>query len=243
MIENRKVLGVIGGLGPMATANFMKLMIDMTDVSSDQEHLPMLVYNMPMIPDRTGHILDNTQPNPQPLMLKFGKALVEQGADFLAIPCITAHYFLDGLAENLTVPFVNGVRETVRYLKENGITKVGIMATDGTVGTGLFSRELEAQGLEAIIPDAENQAQVMHIIYKNVKAGVPAEMERFYAAANHLKEKGAEAIILGCSELSMLKSAASLGAGFLDAMEVLAQSCILRCGMPLKPEYKCLITR
>lgn len=243
MIENRKVLGVIGGLGPMATANFMKCIIDMTDVGADQEHLPMLVYNMPMIPDRTGYILDNAQPNPQPMMLKFGKALADQGADFLAIPCITAHYFLDDLAENLSTPFVNGVRETVRYLKENGITKVGIMATDGTIRTGLFSRELEAQGLEAIIPDEENQARVMHIIYKNVKAGLPAEMDHFHAAANHLKQAGAQVIILGCSELSMVKRDASIGAGFVDAVEVLAQSCILRCGMPLKKEYTCLITK
>ncbi len=227
----------------MATANFMKCIIDMTDAGTDQEHLPMLVYNMPMIPDRTGYILDNAQPNPQPMMLKFGKALADQGADFLAIPCITAHYFLDNLAENLSTPFVNGVRETARHLKENGISKVGIMATDGTIRTGLFSRELEEQGLTPIIPDAENQAHVMHVIYKNVKAGLPAEMDRFHAAANHLKQAGAQAIILGCSELSMVKHDASIGTGFVDAVEVLAQSCILRCGMPLKKEYTCLISK
>ncbi len=243
MIENKKALGVIGGLGPMATAHFMKLIIDMTDVGSDQEHLPMLVYNMPIIPDRTGHILDNTKPSPQPMMLKFGQALTEQGADFIAVPCITAHYFLDGLMEILPTPFIHGVRETVRHLKENGVTKVGIMATDGTIQTGLLSRELQAQGLEPIIPDAENQAHVMHIIYKNAKAGLPVEMDRFHAAANHLRQKGAEATILGCTELSLVKRDNPIGAGFVDALEVLAQQCVVRCGMPLKKEYSCLITR
>lgn len=243
MIENKKTLGVIGGLGPMATAHFMKLIIDMTDVGSDQEHLPMLVYNMPIIPDRTGHILDNTKPSPQPMMLKFGKALTEQGADFIAVPCITAHYFVDRLMEQLPTPFIHGVRETVRHLKENGVTKVGIMATDGTIQTGLLSRELEAQGLTPIIPDAENQAHVTHIIYKNAKAGLPVEMDRFHAAANHLREKGAEATILGCTELSLVKRDNPIGAGFVDALEVLAQQSVLRCGMPLKAEYKCLITR
>lgn len=243
MIENKKTLGVIGGLGPMATAHFMKLIIDMTDVGSDQEHLPMLVYNMPIIPDRTGHILDNSKPSPLPMMRKFGQALTEQGADFIAVPCITAHYFLDGLMEELPTPFIHGVRETVRHLKENGVKKVGIMATDGTIQTGLLSRELQAQGLEPIIPDAENQTHVMHIIYKNAKAGLPVEMDRFHAAADHLRQKGAEATILGCTELSLVKRDNPIGPGFIDALEVLAQQSVLHCGMPLKAEYKCLITR
>ena len=243
MIDNKKVLGVIGGLGPMATAHFMKLVIDMTDVDSDQEHLPMLVYNMPFIPDRTAHILDNQKPNPLPQMVAFGNALGQQGADHIAIPCVTAHYFLDALKSQVSTPMINGVRETVRHLKENGVTCVGIMATDGTIRSGLFHQELMAQGLTPVVPDAENQANVMHLIFQNVKAGKPAEMARFHAAAKNLREQGAQVIILGCTELSLIKRDAEIGAGFIDELEVLAQQSVLLCGKPLKQEYTCLITR
>lgn len=243
MVDKRKTLGVIGGLGPIATAHFMELVINMTDVQLDQEHLPMMVYNMPFIPDRTAYILDNTKENPLPKMLEIGSALQSQGADCIAVPCVTAHYFMDSLENGIAVPLINGVRETVAHLKENGIEKVGIMATDGTVRSGIFHRELEKQGLTPIVPNEEAQADVMHLIFHNVKAGRPAEMDRFFTAAGNLKKQGAQAIILGCTELSLIKRDHKIGPGFLDAMEVLARQSVLACEKPLKQEYSCLITK
>ncbi len=242
MIEKKEALGIIGGLGPMATAHFMKLIMDMTDVRTDQKHLPMLVYNMPFIPDRTAYILDHTKEDPLPQMLAFGKALCEQGADCIAIPCVTAHYFFSRLEEEIPVPIINGVFQTVQHLKQQKITKAGIMATDGTVASGIFHRELEAQGLTPVVPDEAHQEMVMHLIFENVKAGIPAEMDKFFAAAENLRSQGAQAIILGCTELSLIKRDNPIGAGFVDAMEVLAQQSVLQCGKPLKPEYRCLIT-
>ena len=243
MTENRKILGVIGGLGPIATAHFMELVINMTDVDRDQEHLPMIVYNMPFIPDRTAYILDNTKENPLPKMLEIGRTLQEQGADCIAVPCVTAHYFMDSLEDGIRTPLINGVRETVAHLKENGITKVGIMATDGTIRSGIFRKELENQGLVAIAPSTDAQKDVMHLIFNNVKAGKPAEMDRFLSAAEDLRKQGAEAIILGCTELSLIKRDHKLGPGFIDAMEVLARQSVLSCDKPLKKEYNCLITK
>lgn len=243
MVENRKILGVIGGLGPIATAHFMELIINMTDAQTDQEHLSVIVYNMPFIPDRTAYILDNTKENPLPMMLTIGKALQEQGADCIAVPCVTAHYFMGALESGIHVPLINGVRETVAHLKENGIEKVGIMATDGTIQSGIFHKELEKQGLQPIAPSANAQADVMHLIFNNVKAGKSAEMDRFLSAAEDLRRRGAEAIILGCTELSLIKRDEKIGAGFIDAMEVLARQSVLACGKPLKKEYDCLITR
>ena len=239
----QEILGVIGGLGPIATAHFMALVTEMTDAATDQEHLNMIIYSAPSIPDRTAHILDNTRPSPLPQMLSIGQKLTEQGCSRIAIPCMTAHYFFDALESGIGAPLVHGVRETVRHLKENGIRKVGIMATDGTIRSRIFRTELENQGLTAIIPGEQAQKNVMHLIFNNIKAGSPPEMDKFQAAAEDLRSQGAEAIILGCTELSLIKRDHPIGPGFIDAMEVLAQQSVLQCGLPLKAAYRCLITQ
>ncbi len=243
MNEQKKILGVIGGLGPLATAHFMELVTNMTDAATDQEHLEMIIYSAPSIPDRTGYILDNSRPSPLPPMIAIGEKLTRQGADHIAIPCMTAHHFHEELSAGISTPIINGIGETVRHLKENGITRVGIMATDGTIRTGLFRRELKKQGMEPIVPSPERQNDVMHLIYRNIKANKPAEMDRFHAIRRELQEKGAQAIILGCTELSLIKRDEAIGPGFIDAMEVLAQQSVIRCGGTLKPEYECLITK
>lgn len=243
MMQTKPLLGVIGGLGPVATAYFMELVTVMTDAKVDQEHLPMLVYSAPSIPDRTRYILDNTQPSPLPEMLRIGNFLAQQGAQRIAVPCVTAHYFIRDLEAGIPVPLLNGVRETVMHLKEQGITRVGIMATDGTIRSGIFRRELESCGMEAIEPSKPRQADVMHLIFDNIKAAAPADMEKFHAVRQELQEKGAQAIILGCTELSLIKRDYAIGAGFVDAMEVLAQQAVLQCGMPLKAEFRSLISK
>ncbi|MBE6934101.1 MAG: aspartate/glutamate racemase family protein [Ruminococcaceae bacterium] len=242
MDKKDNILGVIGGLGPIATAYFMELCINMTDAETDQQHLPMIVYNTPDIPDRTEYILDNTKESPLPRMLELGK-LLEPQVGCIAIPCITAHYFMDTLKSQISVPLINGVQETVAHLKENGIQKVGIMATDGTIQAGIFHRELENQGMLPIAPGPAAQRDVMHLIFENVKAGKPAEMNRFASASADLRSQGAQAVILGCTELSLIKRDHQIGAGFIDAMEVLARQSVIACNKPLKKEYACLITR
>ena len=238
-----KLLGVIGGLGPMATAYFMELVTDMTDAATDQEHLQMLIYSAPSIPDRTRYILDNTSENPLPEMLRIGNVLAQQGAQRIAIPCVTAHYFFEKLESGIPVPIINGVGETALHLKNHGITKVGIMATDGTVKSRVFHRELEKLGIEAVTPSAARQADVMRLIFDDIKAGKPVDMEKFEGIAEELRANGAQAIILGCTELSLIKRAHAIGAGFLDAMEILAQQAILQCGKPLKEQYRSLISK
>ena len=203
----------------------------------------MIVYSVPSIPDRTAHILDNTKPSPLPQMLSIGRKLAEQDVSRIAIPCMTAHYFFEELEAGICVPLVHGVRETVRHLKESGIKTVGIMATDGTIQSRIFRSELENQGLTAIIPGEDAQKSVMHLIFNNIKAGTPAEMDKFHAAAADLRNQGAQAIILGCTELSLIKRDHAIGPGFIDAMEVLAQQSVLQCGLPLKEEFTCLISK
>ena len=241
-MEKEKVLGVIGGLGPIATAHFMELVVNMTEADRDQDNLEMIIYNFPSIPDRTGYILGSNLKSPLPGLLSVGRALSRQEVACIAIPCVTAHYFYKELSASISTPILNGVEETAQLLKESGVERVGIMATDGTVLSGLFSDALERRGIRPIVPSRERQQDVMHLIYRNIKAGLAPEMDRFHAVRQELREKGAEVIILGCTELSMIKRDREIGPGFLDAMEVLAKQAVLRCGKQVKAQFENLIT-
>lgn len=236
-------LGVIGGLGPMATAYFLELVIKMTDAHCDSDHLEMIIYNSPSIPDRTDYILGKSKDNPLIPILDIAAKLVRQAVDFIAIPCITAHYFHEQMIETVEIPIINIVKETALHLKENGIKTVGIAATDGTISSGLFQSELKKIGINYVLPSKEAQQEIMDLIYKDIKAGKPADMDKFISVSNELRGNGAEVIILGCTELSLIKRDNSIGAGYIDAMEVLAKSSIISCKVLLKKEYKNLITK
>ena len=242
MEQQPPVLGIIGGLGPVATAHFLELLIRMTRAERDQDHLDMIIYNTPSIPDRTDYILDRTKPNPLPEMIRLGRKLYAQNAAYIAIPCFTAHYFYDELCREIGLPIINALEETAKYLRRAGIRRAGIMATTGTVHSELFHRELLAQGIEPVVPSDEGQKLVMELIYEDVKKNRPANMDSFTFVRNELMDRGAEVIILGCTELSMIKRDEKIGSGFIDAMEVLSAACVAACGKSLNEFGKHLIT-
>ena len=200
-----KKLGIIGGLGPMATAYFLQLLIEMTKADMDQEHIEMIIYNSPNIPDRTSYILGKSKESPLPYFISIAEKLQNENAEVLAIPCITAHYFHEELESAIGVSVVNAVTETAKYLKNRGYCKVGIMATDATVKKGIFSQELEKYEIESVCPEEEQQAMVMELIYDNVKSGKAIRWECFEQVSEELFAKGAEVILLGCTELSIIK--------------------------------------
>lgn len=234
-------LGVIGGLGPMATALFMKMVIEMTDAAVDQEHIEMIIYNCPQIPDRTRFILGQSSCDPAPEMIEIGKKLAEQGAELIAIPCITANYFYERLSSEIHAKIIDIIDEIHAYLIKRNIRCAGLMATSGTIESRLFQRIFEGHDCKLVIPSGERQRDVMHVIYENVKANRPVEMERFREVSKELREAGAEVIILGCTELSVVRENYPIGAGFLDAMQLMAKCAVESCGQ-LKEEYRELIT-
>lgn len=238
----KKVLGVVGGLGPLATARFLELTTAMTDARKEQEHLDMIIYNYPSIPDRTGYILGSNLRSPLPGLMNAAQALSRQKVCCIAIPCVTAHYFLTDLEERISTPILSGVRETAEYLKQQGVGSAGILATDGTLRARLFHRELEKMRIRPVEPDSADQAALMHLIYDHIKAGKPADFSRFQEISRNLRGKGAEVLILGCTELSLIKRDHPLEGGYLDTMEVLARQSIDHCGKKRKPEYGNLIT-
>ena len=235
-------LGVIGGLGPMATALFMKMVIEMTDAAVDQEHIEMIIYNCPQIPDRTNYILGISDEDPAPEMIRIGKTLGEQGVGLIAIPCVTANYFYEQLSEAIPVKIIDVIGEMCSYLKERNYKCVGLMATSGTVQSRLFQKVFEELGCKLVLPSEERQKDVMHIIYQNVKANRPVDMDKFHAVSEELHRAGAEVIILGCTELSVVHENEVIGAGYLDAMQLMAKCAVETCGT-LKEEYEEIVTR
>lgn len=239
----KKTLGILGGMGPAATVYFMDLVVGMTLANTDQDHLNILVRSIPSIPDRTSYILDPQSESPLPAMVKNSRSLAASGADLVAIPCITAHYFYDSLQDAIPIPIINAVEETVSYLRNHGVKRVGIMATSGTVHAGIFQTALQEQGLEPVLPTAQAQQDIMDLIYLDIKTGRPADMVKFRLAEAELRGNGAEIIILGCTELSIIKRDSRIGPGFIDVLDVLAKSAIERCGARVREEYGDLITK
>lgn len=226
----------------MATAYLFRLIIEMTKADTDQEHIESIIYNCPSIPDRTQYILGKSSMSPLPAMIEAGRKLAQQGVDNIAIPCITAHYFHRELEEAIGVPIIHVISETCVYLCQRNIKKVGVMATDGTVKTGLFSDQLKEKGIACIYPSEKCQSYIMDIIYKNIKAGRQVEPDKFHEVSGELKSLGAEVILLGCTELSMIKRDYAIGQGYLDVMEILAKCCVEKSDATLKKEYHELIT-
>lgn len=230
MLNNKSVLGVLGGLGPMATAYFYELVTKHTVASSDAGHIDMVISSRVSTPDRTAFIMGNSDDDPRDFMIEDAKRLENWGCDFIAIPCNTAHYFYDSIAENVSIPVLNIVEETAKFLYAEGVKKVGLLATDGTVCSHTYEKYLKKFDIECITPCDEDQVQVMSIIYDQIKEGRPADTDAFFGIVDRLKERGAQALILGCTELPLIEKQVELGADFIDSLLVLARASILACG-------------
>lgn len=235
-------LGVIGGLGPMATAYYLELVISMTDAKRDQDHPEIVVMDIPTIPDRTAYILGESAEDPVAPMVALGRQLKALGVGVVATPCVTAHYFHDALQEGIGLPVIHVIRSTARLLRQEGIGCVGLMATDGTVRSGIFQRQLEQEGIHAVLPCDEDQKGVMSLIYDQVKAGIQPDMALFYGIRDRLRQSGAQVVILGCTELSLLKKRQPLGDGILDVLDVLAKESVIACEKPVRPGFERLFT-
>ena len=230
------ILGVLGGMGPQATNTFYQRIIDRTQAESDQEHLRVLIWSDAKIPDRTAGILgtpDQAEAVYQHLLAD-AKLLERAGCTVLAIPCNTSHYFADRLQGELHIPLIHMIRETVSAIRAMGKTTVGILATDGTIRTGLYQKECAAFGLEAAPPEPAVQRLVMSIIYEEIKRGERGSREKFAQIDRALASMGCDCAILGCTELSVFRSYHSLPPFYVDAMEVLAELAVVRCGKQLR---------
>ena len=232
-----KVLGVLGGVGPLATIYFADLVVKMTDARTDQEHIAMVILNHSSIPDRTEYIMDKSKPNPLPVMISDAKMLEEDNCDYIVIPCNTAHYFYDEIQKSVSVPIINILEETVKYCEQTipNIKKIGVLATDGTIASHAYQNIINKHGLECVVPEKEDQQSVMNIIYNQVKAGREVDIFEFQRIIGNLKNLGCDAVVLGCTELSIIKKDFEINRNdIVDSMECLARASITACGKKLK---------
>lgn len=232
-----KTLGIIGGLGPLASAYFMELLVGVTDAKTEQEHLNAILMSLPSIPDRTAFILGQSTHSPEPGMMQAANTLASLGVSFLCAPCITSHYFYEQISQIVSVPFLNMLSITGEALTRDGVQRVGLLATTGTVKTGIFQKALSQRDISLLLPDEMGQEDVMHLIYQNLKAGKPLDKERFERVSSSLLDKGAQKIILGCTELSLVQKEMRLDERFVDPLTLLAIAAVQACGKPLKAEY------
>lgn len=227
-------LGILGGMGPQATQDFYQRILDRTEASCDQEHLPTLILSDTGMPDRTAAILGGDAEGCFRRLLSDAQLLERSGCTALAIPCNTSHFFADQLQEQLGVPIIHMPRRAVAQARQEGWHKVGILATDGTVQTGVYQKECAAQGILAVSPPEDVQKIVMSIIYDEIKRGEKGSREKFALIDRWLRSAGCDGGILACTELSVYRTYHSLPDYYLDAMDVLAEECITACGYKLR---------
>ena len=237
-----KTIGIIGGMGPAATADLMKKITDMTEAAADQEHIHLLIDSNTGIPDRTAAILSGGT-DPVPEMLASARRLESMGADFLIVACNTAHWFIPELEDKIGIPFINMTDETSRLLKSRGVSKAALLATDGTVQSGLFDRALSAEGISAIYPDDGQQKIVMSLIYDCIKKGIldPDKLPRkeIETICLDLRKRGAQALLLACTELPVAFDIMGLYEDdCIDPTSILAAAAIRAAGARVRPEVR-----
>ncbi|OAJ60839.1 aspartate racemase [Paraburkholderia ginsengiterrae] len=235
--ERRFKVGVLGGVGPAATVDFMAKLVRNTPAVCDQDHLKIMVEQNPQIPDRAAALLGNGD-DPTLALYAACRTLEEGGADLIAMPCNTAHAFVDRIQPSLGIPIVNMLTCTADYLLKTfaGLREVGVLATSGTLASGVYEQALEARGFVQVAPDEPAQARLMNAIYgpKGAKAGFTTGecCDDLAAAIDDLVAQGVRVIVLGCTELPLLLRDATLArAGGLvvrlvDPTEVLARRCV-----------------
>jgi aspartate racemase len=235
-----RIIGILGGMGPEATLDCYAKIIKNTPASKDQDHLQVIINSDPKVPDRTAAILGRGE-SPLPALIAGVQALDKAGAEFIIIPCVSAHMFLEVLIPQVSLPILSifdAVAETIAR-EHPAIKKVGLLGTTGTVKGGLFQKRLESDGLQILVPDDASQTRVMEAIYtiKDVQATQTREeiAAALSSVARELIDRGAQGIIAGCTEIPLALQQAHLSVPYFDALTVLGREAIRRAGLEPSP--------
>ena len=229
--QKTKTAGVLGGMGPYATVDFMAKVISLTPADSDQGHARMLVNHNPKVPDRQIDT-DEQRLAVRETLAEMALLLEAAGADFLVMPCNTAHAFHDLAVEKISIPFVNIVTETVAAIRdlEPEAMSVGVLATDACLKANLYQSAIHDAGLSVLLPSHREQEAVMQLVFR-IKSGdqggdVAHEMSNI---ANSLIQRGADILIAGCTEIPLVISAERMTVPVISSTDVLAERTVAIC--------------
>lgn len=235
----KKKAGILGGMGPEATIHLLKLIVQLTDASRDQDHVTTVVLNNPMIPDRTAAIL-GTGESPLPFLIDGAHRLANAGADFIAIPCMTSFHFYNDLIPKVSIPIIHLLEQIILYIKKNypGMRKVGVIATDGTIRSGVFQSLFTKNEIVMTIPSEVGQKQFMSALYneKGIKAGYKKgpKQELLSIIDGMLAQDAPDAIIAGCTEIPLVVQPSDIDVPFIDPLLILAEEIIVRAGYSIR---------
>jgi aspartate racemase len=223
-----KIVGILGGLGPEATASFFYKIVAKTPAKKDQEHIPMVIFSNPKIPDRSASFLRGQ--NDVFISLIDGiKFLINSKVNLIAIPCVSSHLYYQKLIDGFDIPILNIVDETTSYVANNTpeIQKVGILATTATIRKKLFANAFNQCNIDTIVPHKEiQQKSVIPAIY-SVKAGEKKRaVEMIDKAIRELIARGAQAIVAGCTEISLIVHPDSSSVPVIDSLDCLADAVV-----------------
>lgn len=219
-----RTVGVLGGMGPDATADFMSRVIRATPAQKDQDHLRMLVDNNPHVPNRQEALLRGGE-DPGPTLAAMARGLEAAGADFLVMPCNTAHAFVHAITEAVDIPLVSIIDATVDACGDAGM--IGVLATDGCIASGVFQEALADSGRVAVLPDDVEMDALMSLI-RRIKAGDtdPDVVAGMRAIAEALAVRGAEVIVAGCTEIPLVLDQGMLDVPLVSSTDALARATV-----------------
>lgn len=225
-----KVLGILGGMGPLATVNLYNKIIRLTEANCDQDHLKILIYNNSSIPDRTEYIFGRGE-NPLKYLIESAKKLEDLGADYLIMPCNTAHFFYEEIIKHIKIPFLNMIEETAKYICNKGeTTSVGLLSTEGTINAKVYDTIFNKHDINIVKLSNENQQYITDIIYGIKSGNTNINTEKFNNIIEEFKIRGIDTSVLGCTELSTAYIMLNLEGNYIDPLEIIAVKAIQQAG-------------
>ncbi len=226
MSEQSKIVGVLGGMGPDATVDFMAKVIALTPAEKDQDHVHMIVDQNPKVPNRQEAILADGE-DPGPVMAEMAQRLEAAGADFLVVPCNSAFGFASVVAGAVSIPLVSIIDVTVAAAVKNGATAVGVLATDGCLKAHVFQDALEKAGVEPVLPTDYELSKLMTLVNR-IKAGYQGEtiVREMVTLAAALVDRGAQSVIAGCTEIPLVLDDAAIDVPLISSTDALAQQAV-----------------
>lgn len=229
-----KELGILGGMGPLATATFFTRVVNNTKASTDQDHIKTIIISDTDIPDRTTIIMEQLDPNILLDVVKEDLTTFEnEGIKRIAVPCNTFHYFYDEVQALTDIKIINMIDETIKYINSKGVQTIAVLGTRGTIQSGVFEKYAERYGINTINLNDDVMDMLMEMIYETKSTGRTSYPD-FLELIENLRDNGAQMIVVACTELSLIEGLSQYEDVIVDSMDVLVRESILQLGYELK---------